>query len=319
MPAGKHPQGPTPRPGCRTRSVARGPSGRAHARQGSPSKAVTGDKAGPRSRRGVRFQPARRKPQESTGQATQDATRSAGRASAPGWPSWRTGNTSRAGRWSPRAWRATPAGVCCPRRAAGCVQGRLPDDAQRGIGYAPGGWNGGRRAHSCGGGAEQLDLVADVGLGIQPGPGDPGRDGDRCEHDRLAGAVELAQGLDGKRGGHGRAAVRGTHVANRPGSGRRRPVGARCGHPTAMDGTAVARPHGAGRKPGWVPAAWRRWWDVSLVARACRRETAMMTGSPHPVMRAPWPRGREEARNRPELTCAERGNPVTVRENDQPR
>jgi hypothetical protein len=45
--------------------------------------------------------------------------------------------------------------------------------------------------------AEALDLVADVGLGIQPRARDPGGAGDSCEGDGGSGVVEFAQGADG--------------------------------------------------------------------------------------------------------------------------
>ena len=47
------------------------------------------------------------------------------------------------------------------------------------------------------GAAQPLDLATDVGLGIEPGPGDPGSGCGGGERDRRACPVEFAQRLDG--------------------------------------------------------------------------------------------------------------------------
>jgi hypothetical protein len=45
--------------------------------------------------------------------------------------------------------------------------------------------------------AEALDLGADVGLGVEPGPGHPGGAGECLESHQEAGAVEFAQRFQG--------------------------------------------------------------------------------------------------------------------------
>jgi hypothetical protein len=68
--------------------------------------------------------------------------------------------------------------------------------AQRGLGRALACWDrtGGV---AVAGAAHPLDLVADAGLGIEPGPGDPGRRCDGGERDGHACPVEFLQFLTG--------------------------------------------------------------------------------------------------------------------------
>ena len=62
---------------------------------------------------------------------------------------------------------------------------------QRGVGGALAGRDR-LRAGPGGGVPEARDLGADVGLGVEPGPGHQGRGGDGLEGDRGTGAVEFA-------------------------------------------------------------------------------------------------------------------------------
>src|SRR5690349_15032252 len=64
------------------------------------------------------------------------------------------------------------------------------------LGGAGGPLAGGDRGAGGAAGAQLLDLVADVGLGVEPGPGDAGGCGDGGECDGRSGPVELAQGAD---------------------------------------------------------------------------------------------------------------------------
>ena len=97
---------------------------------------------------------------------------------------------------------------------------------QRGVaGALPLGWDG-----LCGGGAmaaaTALDIEAQVGLGVEPGPGDVGFAGEALESDGRAGGVEAAQRGHGAAPGLLGAALRGgAQVAGVVSRHRGRPSG----------------------------------------------------------------------------------------------
>ncbi len=84
----------------------------------------------------------------------------------------------------------------CEPGALGCVGGPL----------AGGDRNTGDAAGAV---AEPLDLVADVGLGVEPGPGDGGGCGHGGEGDGCAGPVEFPQCVDRAGSGELMPACRG--------------------------------------------------------------------------------------------------------------
>src|SRR6266511_6124167 len=76
--------------------------------------------------------------------------------------------------------------VVVPGECAVAFVGGLETAQQRGVGCALAGWDG-RGGRPVGGVAQSLDLGADIGLGVEPGPGDVGCACDGFECDRRAG------------------------------------------------------------------------------------------------------------------------------------